>query len=403
MIDTKVAAYFEDPALDTTHWRIWSQPIGDYQAEPTECAMLRLGAILAAHVPADDWRQVADQWVPGLTRLCARQQLAEAHRVAWLIAMRAVIYAADVGETDQARAIALSRRPTMEPPAQKKNGDGTTAASPEYIRDIARRVVKTAEGDSPACVPTPFSLLNWYLAGGFYPGDLVYLGGRPSTGKTALVLQFLATAVGQGIASLLISAEMDNESIGRRILSQVGGLNATALRQARDVDHEALARTVARVWDWSLWITDKTRTASAILSVLDQVPQPVRFLVVDYLQLLSLGPRRSDNRRQEIEAISSKLKSIAVERSMPVVVLSGLTRPARSGTKTAASTMADLRESGALEHDADVVLILNRESAGAEDVLLTVSKNREGQTGDVQLHFDAQSVRFGVKEKWNED
>jgi hypothetical protein len=402
MTDEDVTHYFDDPSLDLTHWLIWSKPlVGD---EPVaETATIRLGALLAAHSNPSRWRDVAEQWVPGLTRIFHRNGDPTPNRTASTVALRSIVYASDVAETDGAVALATRRKPGDERPQPAPNGNGTKATPAEYVRDATRRVVEVAEGKSPMCVPTPFGKLNWMLAGGFYPGDLVYLGGRPSTGKTALVLQFLATAAAASIPSLCISAEMDNTAIARRILSQVGGLDATALRMAQDVDHAALARTVARVWDWPLWMTDKTRTTDGIRSVLTQVPQRIQFLVVDYLQLLHIGQRGVRDRRQEIEAISAALKAIALEWSMPVVVLSGLTRPARSVTKTAPPSMADLRESGALEHDADVILLLAKAAPDLGDVTLSIAKNREGRTGELQLHFDAPSVRFGVMEEHDED
>ena len=313
-----------------------------------------------------------------------------ARRCAATIAIEAVLAAGDEYELEAARTehYAFLQRAGKPPPAASQRARGKGGPKVEHIRDVSRRVVQTAEQPSDAIV-TPFPGLNYLLFGGFRFGELVYLGARPAIGKSSLASEFTRAVARKARAALFVSREMKNEAVARRMIAQDGHLDAGALRAGRGVNWDEVARTVARLYDLPIWLTDSVSTLDGIAAALDQVEQRVEFLVVDYLQLLE-GPKNRD-RRLQIEAISSGLKQLALARNITVLALSSLSRPGQTVERK--PTPASLRDSGALEHDADIVLLLHLEKDARETECL-VAKNRDGRTGTVSLLFRPDWVGF---------
>lgn len=258
----------------------------------------------------------------------------------------------------------------------------------EHFSDVAVRVVHSAESPPPV-VPTPFAGLNYLLLGGFRPGELTYLGARPAVGKSSLASEMAVETARRTQGTLFVSREMTNEAIARRMIAQEGRLNAGALRSGRVVSWDAVTETIAGMERFPIWLTDEAVSVADIAGAIDHLKQPIKLVVVDYLQLLR-GPRAQD-RRLQIEAVSKELKYVAMSRKVVVLALSSLSRPAQGGDQR--PTLASLRESGALEHDADIVLLLHRAKDSNEAECL-VAKNRDGRTGTVHLLFRDASVRF---------
>ncbi len=244
-------------------------------------------------------------------------------------------------------------------------------------------------------VATPFPSLNMFLSGGFWPGELIYLGARPGVGKTALGLEIARRAARQGRGVLVISREMVNTALARRMVTQESKIPAATLRSARlnDTERATLMGTLTRLSVLPVWLSDE---AVSLAEITDLVTTwgghtALGLLIVDYLQLVR-APRDIRDRRLQIEAVSQGLKTMALQAKIPVLCLSSLSRPPQEARERR-PTLASLRESGELEHDADVVLLLHRDPMQA-DTECIVAKNRDGRQGMARLRFRPETVSF---------
>jgi len=245
------------------------------------------------------------------------------------------------------------------------------------------------------------------LTSGFQKGNLIILAARPSMGKTALALNMAAyAALVEKKHVLIFSLEMSRAELGVRMLAADAGIDAQSLKEARlrDKDFEDFLKSAARFSTASIFVDD-----TPALSVFDIRSRTRRmanqgkcdFVVVDYLQLVrGSGERARDSREQEIAEVSRLLKAIAKEFSVPVLALSQLNRAAEN-RKDKRPELADLRESGAIEQDADVILFIYRDDyynpkdskeKGIAELLL--KKQRNGPTGQVKVVFQSEKVRF---------
>jgi len=255
-------------------------------------------------------------------------------------------------------------------------------------------------------VPTGFKDMDKKLAG-FQPSDLIVLAARPSLGKTALALnlaQNIAARAGQPV--LMFSLEMSKEQLVDRLLSAEAGVDAWSLRTGNltDSDFEKIGQAMGTLGEAPLFIDD---TPSITVSELrtkarrEAHKRPLGLIIVDYLQLMSGGSRFGGdaNRVQEISEISRGLKGIARELNVPILALSQLNRSVESRSPQIPQ-LADLRESGSIEQDADVVMFIYREDyynpeserKGIVDIF--IKKHRNGPTGQIELFFDRDKQRF---------
>lgn len=252
-------------------------------------------------------------------------------------------------------------------------------------------------------VPTGFPDLD-ELTSGFQRGELVILAARPSMGKTAFCLNIAGNAALEAKVPVgIFSLEMSAESLVTRMLCAEARVRLQAVRAGRlgegDLGHLSMA--AGRLFDASVFIDD-----SPSLNVLElrskarrlKAEHDIGMVIVDYIQMMT-GVGRQDNRQQEIASISRSLKSLAKELHTPVVVLSQLSRaPEARGDRR--PQLSDLRESGAIEQDADVVLFIYREAYYEKDkkddktAELIVAKQRNGPTGTVKLIFNQEYTRF---------
>jgi replicative DNA helicase len=298
----------------------------------------------------------------------------------------------DAGHTVEDLKRIIAETPHMETVAEAPVGAVSLATA------IDEWLAEAESGRTAPVARTPFPSLNHFLVGGFAPGELIYLGARPGVGKTALGLEIARSVATDGASVLVISREMVVLALARRLLAQTARVSASSLRRGRLSDVEwALTRdALPKLRALPLWLTDQFVTAEEIQTLVRgfAVSPPLGLLVVDYLQLVR-GPAHRE-RRLEVEAVSQTLKGLAVERRIPVLCLSSLSRPAEG--KAQRPTLASLRESGELEHDADVVLLLHREPMQPETECV-VAKNRDGRTGVVRLRFSAEYVAFDESEE----
>jgi replicative DNA helicase len=242
--------------------------------------------------------------------------------------------------------------------------------------------------------------------GGLQPGDLIIVAARPSMGKTAFALNVgRNAAIDYGKKVAIFSLEMTARALALRLLSAEARVDASAFRKGfiSPHDYQKLSRAAASLSLAHLHLDDST-----VMSALQmrakarrlQAEHGLDLVIVDYLQLVQ-GDRRIDSREQEISEISRGLKALAKELHIPVIALSQLNRgPEQRGAEDKRPILADLRESGAIEQDADVIGFIYRDSfynpeADEAEAELIIRKQRNGPTGTVHLSFLGRYALFG--------
>lgn len=233
---------------------------------------------------------------------------------------------------------------------------------------------------------------------GLQKEDLILLAARPSVGKTAMALQIAMRAATAGHGVLVCSLEMGKVSLTTRIVCGVATVDSQLLRLGTLTapDRGRVMDAVAAMKELPLWIDKSARTVAAIHSKLRKamVGHKIGLLVIDYIQLME-SSGRSENRNQEITKISQGLKHIAEDFHIPVLALSQLNRPMK-GTNPE-PLLPDLRDSGSLEQDADVVLFLHRPNGLADgSAKMILAKQRNGPVGSVMLTFVGRYGRFAA-------
>jgi replicative DNA helicase len=252
-------------------------------------------------------------------------------------------------------------------------------------------------------VPTGFADLD-ALTNGLHPGQMVVIAARPAVGKSTLALDFArAAAIKNNMATVLFSLEMGRNEITMRLLSAEARVPLSTMRtgQMNDDDWARLARRMSEVADAPLFIDDSPNmTMMEIRAKCRRLKQrnDLKFVIIDYLQLMS-SPKRVENRQQEVSDLSRSLKLLAKELDVPVVALSQLNRGPEQRTDKK-PLLSDLRESGSIEQDSDVVILLHREdlyereSPRAGEADLIVAKHRNGPTMTVTVAFQGHYSRF---------
>jgi len=271
--------------------------------------------------------------------------------------------------------------------------------------------------DSGACAGTPYGFADLdAITSGLQRSDLVILAARTAVGKTAFALNVFANiCLHNAIPALFFSLEMSRHQLIQRLVSMIGRFDSRDLREprqdtrARWDDLYAAGSAIAR----SPFLVDD----APALDIADlrsraryhKTMQPkLALIVVDYLQLITTGRhgqrRRNESRQEEVARISAALKALARELNIPVLALAQLSREAeKRARKNARPRLSDLRESGAIEQDADVVLILHRpnyysrdlkQAHDLQEIEVIVAKHRNGPTGLVDLLFDPKTTAF---------
>jgi replicative DNA helicase len=255
-------------------------------------------------------------------------------------------------------------------------------------------------------IPTGFKDLDEKLAG-FQRSDLIVLAARPSMGKTALALNFAHNIAIQAQQPVLIfSLEMSKEQLVDRLLSMESGVDAWALRTGNltDADFEKIGHAMGTLSEAQIYIDDSPSITISDLRTKarrEAHQHELGLIIVDYLQLMSGGSRFGGdfNRVQEISEISRGLKGVARELNVPVLALSQLSRSVESRSPQIPQ-LADLRESGSIEQDADVVAFIYREEYYNPDTDrkkladIFIKKHRNGPTGGVELRFESERQLF---------
>ena len=252
-------------------------------------------------------------------------------------------------------------------------------------------------------VPTGFTLLDRKTAG-LQPGDLVVIAGRPSMGKSTLAVNIAeSAAIAKGVAAGIFTMEMSAEQMTLRMISSLGRVNASHLRSGNfsDEDWSRIQGAMSQLSSAPIYLDESPALTPTELRARARRLKRERdlgLIIVDYLQLMQV-PGTKENRATEISEISRSLKALAKELSVPVIAISQLNRAVEQRTDKK-PVMSDLRESGAIEQDADLILLIYREEAydqnttrrGIADII--IAKQRNGPTGEVQLTFLGEYTRF---------
>lgn len=282
-------------------------------------------------------------------------------------------------------------------------------SSPEILKKVIERIDELYSRDNPddvTGVPTGFADIDKKTSG-FQPGDLIIVAGRPSMGKTAFSMNIAEhVSVEAGLPVAVFSMEMGDEQLMTRMLSSVGRIDAEVLKTGKlqDDDWQKLSYATGRLSNAPLHIDE-----SPALTVLDLKARARRLarqhggrlglIVVDYLQLMAGDSDSGQNRNEVLGAISRGLKSLAKELKCPVVALSQLSRNVESRPNKR-PIMSDIRESGAIEQDADIIIFMYRDEyynpdtdqKGVAEAIF--GKYRNGPTGTVRLAFVGHHSRF---------
>jgi replicative DNA helicase len=260
------------------------------------------------------------------------------------------------------------------------------------------------QGSAVTGIESGFKDLDLKTAG-FHPKDLILIAARPSMGKTALALNIVAhAAIKNNKRCAIFSLEMSKESLANRLIASETRVDAGKLRtgQLAPQDWQAIAENLPKISAAPIYIDDtpgitipQMRSKCRKL----KLEHGLDMIIVDYIQLMSGAGSRFENRQQEISEISRSLKALAREMDAPVIALSQLSRaPETRGDRR--PILSDLRESGAIEQDADLVCFIYRdeyynpetEKIGVAEII--VAKQRNGETGTVELKYIGKNVRF---------
>jgi replicative DNA helicase len=279
-----------------------------------------------------------------------------------------------------------------------------------HIHDLMKTSFEAIENlyerkENVTGVPSGFKDLD-SLTAGFQPSDLIIVAGRPSMGKTSFALNIAMTAaIDEGITTAIFSLEMSKEQLGLRILCSKAKVNLRNLRTGflTEQDWGRLTLAVGGISDAPLYIDDTPSINSLEIRAKARrlkKEKNLGLVIVDYLQLMK-SPSKVDSREKEISEISRSLKALAKEINVPVIALSQLNRKVEDRPNKRPQ-LADLRESGAIEQDADVIIFIYRDEVynksednpkkGEAEVI--VGKQRNGPIGMIATHFDSKYSTF---------
>jgi replicative DNA helicase len=242
------------------------------------------------------------------------------------------------------------------------------------------------------------------MTGGLQRGDLIILAARPSVGKTAFALNLAAGHCQNGGTSSIFSLEMGSKSLLQRMISCEGMINGQKWRSMTlsEDDYGSAIRAIGEISNWDLRIHEQKRTVTEIRSAIrrevNDNSNKKHMVVIDYLQLISPVVRR-ERRDLEVGEITRELKLLAVDLDIPIVLLSQLSRGVES-RQDKRPMMSDLRESGNIEQDADLITFLyrdnyyNRKSEEGDKLEVIIGKQRNGPTGTVEMLFQKEYGRF---------
>lgn len=263
------------------------------------------------------------------------------------------------------------------------------ASGVETVIDIMPTVLNRL-GDTSRGISTGFHMLD-YITGGFGKGHLIVIAARPAIGKTSFACNIAANMARAGLVIPFFSIEMSKEEITERVMLSEAQVDKYAAMQSTKA-MQAVIDIGDKIKDWKLFVDDRgSLSAGQVISTSYKVKQlsgKLDCVFIDYLQLMQMD--KNENRNQAVGAMTRRLKQMAKEIKCPVVVLSQLNRAA-DGRRP---TVADLRDSGEIEQNADMVILLHREKDTDTQTVAIVGKNRHGKTGDIDFVWHPEYTRF---------
>ncbi len=287
---------------------------------------------------------------------------------------------------------------------QRAHGDGPVAIGDLLVKATDRIDTLYRSGKTITGLATGFTDFD-HMTSGLQPGDLVIIAGRPSMGKTVLGMNIAEHAAIKGDQPILVfSLEMPAESIAMRLMSSLGRIDQHKVRTGRlnDDDWPRVTSAVSMLSEANLFIDDapalspnEIRTRARRLA---REQGALGLIIVDYLQLMQV-PGSKENRAMEVSEISRSLKELANELAVPVIAISQLNRSLEQRTDRR-PVMSDLRDSGSLEQDADIIAFIYRDEVYHEDTAdkgiaeIIIRKHRNGPIGDFRLTFLGKYTRF---------
>jgi len=298
---------------------------------------------------------------------------------------------------------ALDRAESILFSASRSQRSGRFWTAPEMVGRAYDRIARIAAGENRAGVPTGIASID-RVTGGWQKSDLIIIAARPSVGKTALATTMAMNAAAAGKKIAIFSIEMSSEQIGARMLSSASGVPLHKIRQGvqNGMDLARIAAGVYEVEQAEINVDDSpAATPGELRSKCRRLlsDRGVDLIIVDYLQLMSPDRvSRDGNRVNDVSDISRGLKMLARELNVPVIALSQLSRSSEY-RESGEPRLSDLRDSGAIEQDADVVLMLWKKGDVAfddidETVYAKIAKHRNGPTGLAELQFHRPTAKF---------
>jgi replicative DNA helicase len=288
--------------------------------------------------------------------------------------------------------------------------DKNISGSASALKDLVARsfeLIENRQGIHVTGLPTGYYELDEWTCG-LQNGEMIIIAGRPSMGKTSLALN-VAEHIGrmEKIPVAVFSLEMGKQQLAERFLCSISEIDSQKVRRGllSDSQYKKLANACAELSEAPIYIDD-----TSVLTPLElrakarrlKSKHDIRCILVDYLQLMHMGSGRIESRQQEITTISRYIKALARELNIPIIVLSQLNR-SPEGREGHRPRMSDLRESGSIEQDADVIMLLHREDYYKRNeenyepnntAELIIAKQRNGPTGTVKLTFREKITRF---------
>lgn len=329
---------------------------------------------------------------------------ANGRRYAQLVAekaiLRGMIAASDVvaklafEESDLSVSDRLDRAQQAMQAVQLGAGRKMPRPIQECVVELLDRIQHRADGTAPKGVETGIPHLTRLLGGGWKGGKQVIIAARPSVGKSSLAMRFCLTAALAGAPSAFLSQEMGNDELVDRAAATLGRLDLENVISGKLSDDEwsRLCEAVDTIRQLPLHLDDQAALTLADISAKARMlkrQHGLKLLVIDYIQLCA-GGKDKDNRHHQIEQLSRGLKNLAKQLDICIVTLSQLNREVEK-RQNGKPILSDLKESGSIEEDADVVLLLHRLTEGENGfrtIHCDVPKNRQGKTGAVTLGFD---------------
>lgn len=300
-----------------------------------------------------------------------------------------------------------------------KDVNGPKRVSDVIVNDVYDRLHKlnSEEKEKFKAIPSGFGMLDKYITG-LNKSDLILIGARPAMGKTSFALN-LAQNVSMYAKKkcVVFSLEMTKEQLAERLLSATAGIPSQKLRTGELTDDEwvRLGNAAGEYAQVELYLDDASNTTVPEIKSKIRRLKNVDIIIIDYLGLIQSAVRK-ENRVQEVSEITRNLKMMAKDLNIPVICCAQLSRGTEGRGKSHKPQLSDLRESGSIEQDADIVLFLYREdyyrneqSEDKQDEIdensteLIVAKNRHGATGTIEMTFDKEFTRFRCIEKKYEE